>query len=314
MVKTRLHLVKQIAALLVGVAMAVSVTAQVKIAKTNNGVLVTEKGNNVLFYQVAQKSIDGKYERCNYIHPLWGIDGTILTEDFPADHLHQRGIFWAWHQILINGKSVGDGWAIIDYKQEVTKTETESLKDGSAVLKTEVNWLSDKWKNAGKEIPYLKENTTITIHPKRENYRKIDFEIRLLALAGNLKIGGADNVKGYSGFSARIVLPADVKFSGPNGEVIPENTAVESPGFVNISGAYGKGGAPAGLVLADNSENPMYPQKWILRKEKSMQNPVFPGREVFPVSTKEPLVLKYSLLVYTGKLTSGEIENILEEQ
>lgn len=303
---------KHYAVLLVLYLSVFSVTAQVKIEKTDAGILVTEKGDKVLFYQVTPKSINGKYERCNYIHPLWGIDGNVLTEDFPEDHPHQRGIFWAWHQILINGSEISDGWAIIDYQQEVVKTDSELLKDGSAVLKTEVNWLSDKWTKAGKEIPYLNERTKITIHKKKRNYRKIDFEISLLALTEGLKIGGADNDKGYSGFSARIILPDNVQFSGQEGDITPVRTAVKSNGFVNISGAYGKNGSEAGLVIVDNPQNPMYPQSWILRKAKSMQNPVFPGREAVSVSTKTPLILKYSLLVYSGELSTKKIRKIIQ--
>ncbi|WP_372934433.1 DUF6807 family protein, partial [Mariniphaga sediminis] len=75
--------------------------AQVTIKKEEQGLLFTEGGENILFYQKAPKNHEGEYERRHYIHPLWGLDGTILTEDFPDDHLHHRGIFWAWHQVWI---------------------------------------------------------------------------------------------------------------------------------------------------------------------------------------------------------------------
>jgi hypothetical protein len=301
---------KKIGGLLLGFMITLSVFAQVKIEKKEGGILVTENNQKVLFYQVEQKNNEGKYERCNYIHPLWGLDGNVLTEDFPADHLHQRGIFWAWHKILKDGKSIGDGWAILNYKQDVTHTGFKTLENGAAVIETQVDWKSDKWVLDGIEIPYLKEKTTITIHPKKRNYRRIDFEISLLALVDDLQIGGADNEKGYSGFSARIILPDNVRFSGPAGEITPKKLAVQSKGFVNISGAFGKNGKQAGMVIVDNLQNIGYPQKWILRKEKSMQNPVFPGRKPVKVSTKEPLVLKYSLLIYFGELSAKKIEKV----
>ena len=149
--------------------------AQVQMQKSEGGFLFTENGDRVLSFQMNPKSLEGEYERCNYIHPLWGIDGKVLTEDFPADHLHQRGIFWAWHQIWIDGKRIGDGWEIKDFEQKVTDVEYISKKEGVAVLKTEVNWMSELWKKQGEKVPYMKENTTISIHPKNENYRRIDF-------------------------------------------------------------------------------------------------------------------------------------------
>lgn len=79
-------------------------TQTLSIEHTAEGVLVKQGEEKVFFYQREAKSKDGKYPRANYVHPLYGIDGAELTEDFPADHLHHRGIFWAWHQVIIGEK------------------------------------------------------------------------------------------------------------------------------------------------------------------------------------------------------------------
>jgi hypothetical protein len=286
--------------------------AQVQMQKQEGGFLFTENDKNVLFYQKDPKNLDGKFERCNYIHPLWGIDGTVLTEDFPADHLHHRGIFWAWHQIWIDGKRIGDGWEIKDFEQEVTEIEYFPKQGGIAVLKTEVNWKSGHWKKQGEKVPYLKEETTILIHPIIDNYRKIEFEICLLALEENLSIGGSEDVKGYSGFSIRMKLPEDVRFTGPGGIIKPRNEAVPSKGYVNISGSIGKQNSGGGIVMVDNPQNPGYPQSWILRKQRSMQNVVFPGNTTVSISTQKPLTLRYSLLVYSGEMSDKKIVKILK--
>jgi hypothetical protein len=290
----------------------ISAGALVKMQKQKDGLLFTENNENILFYQMELKNSGGKYERCNYIHPLWGIDGTVLTEDFPADHLHHRGIFWTWHQVWIGDKRIGDPWEIKDFEQQVTDIEYAAKADGAAELKTDVDWKSPLWKNQGEIVPYLKENTKITIHPKSGNHRKIDFEIHLLALVENLKIGGSADEKGYSGFSVRMILPDDITFMGPDGEITPENTSVKSAGYVNISGAVGKNKSPGGIVIIDNPENPGYPQSWILRKKNSMQNAAYPGNTLIPVSTENPLVLKYSLLVYSGKMSDKNIQKIIK--
>ncbi|SVB38186.1 uncharacterized protein METZ01_LOCUS191040, partial [marine metagenome] len=52
---------------------------------TADGVLVTEGDAKVLFYQRTTKSRDGKHARANYVHPLYDLNGNVLTEDFPAD-------------------------------------------------------------------------------------------------------------------------------------------------------------------------------------------------------------------------------------
>ena len=287
--------------------------SQVKMQKGEGGFLFTENNKKVLFFQTEPKSKDGKYERCNYIHPLWGLHGNVLTEDFPVDHLHQRGIFWAWHQIWIGDQRIGDGWELKNFEQQVNEVEFFSNKNGTATFKTEVAWLSDKWKRLGEKIPYLRENTTITIHPEDGNFRKIDFEIHLLALEENLSIGGSEDEKGYSGFSVRMILPDDVTFSGPRGNITPEVAQVESKGYVNVSGSVGANNSNGGIVIIDDPKNQGYPQNWILRDKNSMQNAVFPGNKTVPISTTESLVLKYSLIVYAGKLSDRKIQKIIEQ-
>lgn len=42
--------------------------------------------------------------RSAYIHPLWTPSGRIVTDDFPSDHPHQRGIFFAWTKTKFKGR------------------------------------------------------------------------------------------------------------------------------------------------------------------------------------------------------------------
>lgn len=289
-------------------------TAQVKMKKTVNGLLFTEKSDSVLLYRNKPVSIDGKFTRTHYIHPLWAPDGTVLTDDFPPDHLHHRGVFWAWHQVVVDGKNICDGWELKYFGQKIMDLQFRSLKSGSAELKTEVEWESPNLKNEqGELIPMLQEKTKIIIHPAVKNYRKIDFEISLLALVENLSIGGSADEKGYSGFSARVKLPEDLVFKGVAGNVSPQNTVVSSPGYIDISGGMLKNGNPGGIVIIDSPENPGYPQPWILRAKSSMQNAVWPGNQLVPISKTKPLVLKYSLLVYSGEMKSKTIEKLISE-
>jgi len=47
--------------------------------------------------------------RCCYIYPLWTPGGVSLLGDFPKDHYHHRGLFWAWPDVRVAGTSY-DGW------------------------------------------------------------------------------------------------------------------------------------------------------------------------------------------------------------
>jgi len=108
-------------------------------------------------------------------------------------------------------------------------------------------------------------------------------------------------------------LSKDLIFKRVVGNITPQNTAVESPGYIDISGGMLKNWKPGGVVILDSSENPGYPQPWILRSKNSMQNAAWPGNKLVSVSTKQPLVLKYSLLVYSGEMKSKNIQKLISE-
>jgi Family of unknown function (DUF6807) len=266
--------------------------------QTGEGILVSENGNPVLFYQKTPKSINGLYERSNYIHPLYNLNGVVITEDFPEDHLHQRGIFWTWHQILAGGKRLGDGWECRDIKWDVLSAEAAAEEAGPLVLKTRVHWKSPNWINEkGEMLAFVEEQAFITIYPVQPAGRKIDFEIRLLALEEDISIGGSEDEKGYGGFSPRIFLPEDVSFRGISGQVNPETAAVPAGQAIDITGTYGDKGVD-GITIIQHPSNPGYPQDWILRGKSSMQNPVYPGRNPVKISSSQHTILKYRLVLH----------------
>ena len=227
---------------LIFILSCLGVNAQIRMQKQDDGIVIREKNDDVLYFHTDPNNKDGMGGRNNYIHPLWGLDNKILTEDAPEDHLHHRGIFWAWHQIWIDGLRIGDGWMLEDFEQDITNIEFISTKEGVGILNTSVDWKSEKWMEGSLKVPFLQEKSQIKVYPKAKKYRRIDFEIELLALAEKMSIGGSEDAKGYGGFSVRLALPEDVAFSGPHGEIIPQNLAVESNGYVNISGAFGAKG------------------------------------------------------------------------
>jgi len=286
----------------------------IRIAETEEGFLVSEGGKPVLFYQRASKSRDGKYARANYVHPLYGLDGEVLTEDFPDDHPHHRGIFWAWHQLYIGDKELGDGWSIVDFSYDVKDVQILDSNSALPALRAEVYWKSPLWTDSeGEEKPFVKELVTIGFHPMASDIRKIDFEIALFALEEGFRIGGADNKKAYGGFSARIKLPEGMEFAGPAGAVEPIPTLLPAAAWMDFSGDFDGDGKISGVAILCHESNPGYPERWILRRKGSMQNPVWPGREPVPVSTKEPTVLRYRLIIHRGDSEGVDLNKLEAE-
>jgi len=305
------------AVLIVLVVLAGDVTAAqhpINISETDQGFVITEGAEKVMVYQRTHKSLDGKYTRANYIHPLYGLDGEILTDDFPRDHLHHRGVFWAWHQLWLGDVKIGDPWATVDSRWDVYDAKISTPDSDSRALRLGLYWKSPlRTDSAGKQVPLVKERTTITVHRTRDDMRKIDFQIELLAMHDDMRLGGSEDVKGYGGFSTRIPLPEGLAFTCTDGPVEPTTLSLEAGPWLDFSGNLGNNGKTSGLAILCHSSSPGYPQRWILRRKGSCQNPVYPGRDPVPLSKEKPLVLRYRLIIHRGDVNDVDLDKLQAE-
>ena len=277
--------------------------------KTDQGIEISENGKKVLFYQQQPKSLNGKYERAGYVHPLYDLDENILTDDFPADHPYHHGIFWAWHQIILNNKQIAEGWVSENISWKVVNTKIKK-EENAVTLQTKVLW------NAmleNKMQPVINEETNITVHAATENYRAIDFDIHLFALRDSLKLGGSDDIKGYGGFCFRLKLPKDILFTSQNKEITPQETAVEAGPWMDITGSFNStSSSKKGVAVFDNPANPGQHGQWILRSVTSMQNVPYPGRT--PVLLpRSGWHLQYRVIVHNENLSSADIEKLYRQ-
>ncbi|KAA2218344.1 DUF6807 family protein [Maribacter flavus] len=289
---------------------------QVDLHISDKNAVFLEGKDSVLVYQKEPKSLNGSYERANYIHPLFSLDGVSITEDFPEDHLHHRGIFWAWHQLYINRKRIGDGWEVKDFEWNVINTSETAVRNGAITLKNEVLWESEVYLDQdGAKIPFVSETNWITVYPRKGNYRVVDIKIQLYPLFDSISIGGSEDEKGYGGFSARVRLSEDVMFKDSEGKITPENTPVPGKNWINILSRVGKDKTPYGLTIIPSKDNLPHPNPWILRSQNSMQNAVypFPGANPVPLSRESPLVLKYRLVVHDGFIQTTTLFDLQKE-
>jgi hypothetical protein len=278
--------------------------------KSNEGIEIFENGKKVLFYQVRPKSVDGKYERAGYIHPLYSLNEKILTDDMPEDHPYHRGIFWAWHQIILNNKNIAEGWISEHISWKPVKVKVKKGK-GKVKLQSQMIWNAELEDN--KTTAIVKEKTMITVFKATLQYRILDFDIHLFALVDNLKIGGSDDAKGYGGFCLRLKLPDDLSFISQDKIVIPQETPVLAGPWMDFTGSFeGKSLPKAGVVVFGypSGSGDQYP--WILRSVTSMQNVPYPGRTP-TVLSKKGLRLTYRIIVHNDDMKNEEIEKLYQQ-
>ena len=258
---------------------------------------------HVYSYQTATKSKDGHFPRSNYVHPLYDYQGYSLTEDFPEDHLHHRGIFWAWHQLFLDGVSVADPWECKGIEWKV-QTVDAVIDDGQAQLEASISWLI-----GNEQQLVLEEQLTIT-YQDQEGHYLLDFNIDFTPLR-ELALGGSADEKGYGGFSTRWQLGEEVQFFGASGAVSPRNTQVQAGSWIKFSGL---GLNSTDLVLMYHPKSTASLQGWILRPQGSMQNPVWPGSSRINLSPSQGFNIRTRLVVFEDQSPAlEEIEQMFQQ-
>jgi hypothetical protein len=279
--------------------------------ENGQGILLTYGNQNIFFYQKRTKSLNGQFPRANYIHPLYGLSGEILTEDFPDDHLHHRGIFWAWHQLYIKNERTGDGWECKGISWDITKTEYQAFNDSARLIA----WVT--WKgiipgeSSDSPSDLIHEKTIISCYRQHVDQSEIRFDIRLTPLYDGTLLGGSEDVKGYSGFSIRTKLPDDLSFYSSQGKVTPLETAIQAGGWIDMQGTFDPDlKQQTALTLMCDPKDPVPFHGWILRDKGSMQNAAFPGTTPVAIPKGETLRMQYEIFLHPEEMDRGQIESV----
>ena len=90
-------------------------------------------GREVLAYQHATvespAGIDPLYRRSGQIHPLLTPAGHVVSDDFPPDHAHQHGLFFAWVNTTLGDRHL-DFWNQADRSGAIEHAAIKRLTSG----------------------------------------------------------------------------------------------------------------------------------------------------------------------------------------
>jgi len=229
------------------------------------------------------------YERGDYIHPLFGPDGEELTEDYPRDHPHHRGVWWSW-PVTRWGDQIGDIWAVVQVWSRPVAMRRIETGPVFALLEAE-----NVWKFGKDEVPIVREEVLIRAFRQTDRRRFVDVEVRLTALADEVAVGGRPKA-GYGGFSLR-AAPCDRRaitlFADPEG-------ASPRRSWIDYSGVFSGGRGMAGVAIFEHPANPDYPNPLHEYPQCNCVMPAYPDQREVRLSRDEPLVLKHRLYVHPG--------------
>jgi hypothetical protein len=248
-----------------------------------------ENGRPVLVYNYGPQLKNGAPElkrRSGYIHPLWAPNGVVVTDDFPRDHWHHRGVFWAWPVVRRDGKQY-DIWTLTGGIESRFSKWLQKKQGTTAELAVENQWVI-----AG--TPVLRETIALVVNPASGNQQRIGFTLTFEALGGPIELAGSpDDEKGYGGFSVRFAPRTDTVIRPDKGVEARDTDMVPHP-WAELLANYG--GKAARLRIDQDQSNPGHPAGWCLRNYGFL-GVNYPGLRPLRLDPGKPVKLRYEVTV-----------------
>ncbi|MEJ5297215.1 MAG: DUF6807 family protein [Armatimonadota bacterium] len=242
--------------------------------------------------------------RSTYIHPLYSVDGLPLTDDFPADHLHHRGVSWMWYRVVCDGITT-DLWTLKGVRQRFERMLTPALYEDRTVLRFRNGWYQDA---DGKRI--LEEQVTLTVYRAEGGGRIIDVELLFSAPGSPVTLGVSNT--GYSGFGVRFG-PCDSKTILTSSGPITADENRNAHRWADFTARFTDTLRLDGITVFDHPSNPNSPPGWTLRFYGYL-NPAFTSRtDDYTIRPGEPLRLRYRLWVHRGRPSAERLEQIYQD-
>jgi hypothetical protein len=234
----------------------------------------------------------------SYFHPLYGLDGEVLTDDFPKDHDYHRGLYWAWPHIKM-GEQEYDLWSLRGIRSEFRRWLTQETKSGRAVLSAENVWVA-----GGKEL--LLETMRIEVRPASSQGRALDLELTWTPTGQPVTLWGAPG-KSYGGLTLRFGPRSKTFITVPTGRASEDLLMAKLP-WADLSGNLNKGtDALSGAALFVHPHHPDYPPTWMTR-HYGMLAVGWPGVTPQTFSSGKSFSCRYRLWVHRNALDRAEIQ------
>lgn len=238
--------------------------------------------------------------RSCYFHPIYGLDGEVLTDDFPADHVYHRGLYWAWPHIKV-GNAEYDLWSLRGIQQRFVRWIDRKAGKDLAGFSVENGWFVD-----GRKI--MREELSIVVHRSERESRSIDLELSFTPVDQPITLWGAPG-KSYGGLTFRFGKRSKTIVTVPSGRSREDLLMARLP-WADFSGdlaAHRLGGAAVFI----HPDHPGFPPQWMTR-EYGVLAVGYPGVTPKTFERDEKFTLRYRIWIHRNNPGAPEIQKAYE--
>lgn len=258
---------------------------------------VTHSGKPVLRYNhgLVRRSPEkpDKMDRACYFHPVWAPTGEMVTGDFPADHLHHRGLWFCWVKAQAGALNANfwefwQGRGTISNKALAT---TEGPAFAQLVARNEC---------ASKGTLVIHETVSCRAYARPTDAWVFDVTVRHEAADGDVVLGkiryGGLGFRGRDEWNGK-QAPIDVLTS--------EGQKGRAGNYKNARWFDFTGRLPnarwGGLLVIEHPSNPRYPNRLRIHPSMPFVSSTLVQTAPYTLKKGEPLVLRYRLVAHNGK-------------
>jgi len=242
---------------------------------------------------------DNRRSRACYVHPVWGLNGEVMTDDFPRDHYHHHGIFWTWPHVGIEEQHY-DLWADRGIKQQFVRWLGRETGPVAAVLGVENGWFVGDRK-------VMIERVWLQAYRSDGNTRALDLELVFIPVDRPVTLWGAEG-KSYGGLTVRFAPRSrqDTRItvpSGPTKDDLPDTPLA----WADFTSNFGETAGRSGAAVFVDPHHPNYPPTWLTRH----YGPLcvgWPGVKAQTFEPGKPIRLQYRVWIHKTAVETAEIQ------
>jgi hypothetical protein len=279
---------------------------------------LSQNGQPVLVYNFgpitgeAVPPNDARRVRGCYVHPLWGLQGEQLTADFPRDHYHHHGLFWAWKHVQV-GEQIYDMWEYRDIQPRFVRWLCRHAGPESAVLAVENGWFAGT-----RQV--MTERVWLRVYRADEQSRVLDVQLTLVPTDQPVSLSGAAG-KSYGGLTLRFdVWPRrDAVVRTPTQTVRHVGQGLASQQdlsntpliWADLASHFPEAATRSGAALLIHPQHPDYPPTWLTR----CYGPLcvgWPGIEPQTLQPGVPITLSYRIWIHRTEVERALLDDVYQ--
>lgn len=265
-----------------------------------------EEDRPVLTYNFGDQlppGVEARYTRSSYVHPLHGLDGEVLTDDFPSDHYHHRGLSWMWPAVQIGDDAATyDLWHIRGIRQHFDRWIERRVESDHATLAAE-----HTWKIGDRSV--ARDNMRLVIHRADDRGRAIDVQFRVQAGDQPVHLRGAAD-RGYGAFCLRYAPRQQTILTTDRGP-LGEDAILQWYEWADLSARFANRDGFSGIAVFSHPGSHDYESAWLLR-HYGFIGTCWPGMESVTIEPGDSFTLRHRIYLHRGDAAEAGVVEAFE--